>query len=784
MSIREQLTLAAGLAVALSTAALLPLFQGGAWFYRVEGVILVVVLAGLVSRRTGLPTALQPLLLLAAVGYYVCAVFASATFSHDVLPTAHTFDVLDALVRAGRADIQEFAPPVPAHEGMVLLAVAGVGGVAILVDLVAVVLDRAAVAGLPLLLLFAVPSAVLPGGLGGLPFVLGAIGWLGLLLVEGSERVGRWGTPMRSSGSPRDDGSLARVGRRIGFAAVSLAVVIPAVLPGLDHRLIGNGKGTGTGDGKGASQATTYNPITRLKDQLSLPKPRTLLVYRTDDPAPDYLRMTTLDTFNGSGWSASALVADRDHAQVQESIPTPVGDGGDHRRLTMKLAIDRDHLDVHWLPVPFGPTSIAVQGTWLWDPASQTVFSASRTTKNLPAYTVKANRPLPDRDKLALAEISGIDPGIRKQYGKSIKVTSYVRSLTAAIIKGKNTEYDKATAIQAYFTRSRNGFVYDLRSSQPRPGRDPLEAFLKGKHGFCEQYATAMAALLRVAGIPSRVAGGVTPGTRDAKAKNVYTVTTSDAHAWPEAWFPGTGWIRFEPTPAASGSTIPAYTVPAATTTDPRTNRPSAAPAPSTNAGPATGTKPQDLLDKGGQGVPNASGTDSSGGPSIWLLVPFVAGLLLVLPALLTQIRRRRRWQVRGALTAWSQLQDDATDIGHRWHPADSPRAAAARLVEGRRLSAPALASLDRIATATERVRYAPPGRDTGRDLRADVHAVRTALHESAPFWTRLRALLFPRSTLQWGYHGLGERSADALDAVDDLIATLTRPLRRRTAPR
>jgi transglutaminase-like putative cysteine protease len=447
----------------------------------------------------------------------------------------------------------------------------------------------------------------------------------------------------------------------------------------------------------------------------------------------------------------------------------------------MDIAIDRGNLEVHWLPVPFGPTKVTVAGTWLWDARSQTVFSASRTTKNLPRYTVRASRPLPDRTALTLAAKEGVDSTVQAQYGKDAKVTPYVESLTSAITKGKKTAYDKAVAIQAYFTNRANGFVYDLRSSQPARGGDPLEAFLKGKHGFCEQYATAMAAMLRVADVPSRVAVGFTPGSREPKS-TAFRVTTSDAHAWPEAWFAGSGWIRFEPTPAASGATVPSYTVAQAPSSGPAPTTPTAAPTPTASSKPAGGTDAKDLLDSGG-GVPSTGGDQGGGGPSWWVGVPIVLGVGLVLPVLLTQLRRRRRWHVPGALTAWSQLRDDATDIGYRWHAADSPRAATARLVEGRTLGSAALASLHRITAAAEQARYAPPGRATGADLRPDVRAVRTALHESAPFWPRLQAVLFPRSTVQWAYHGLGERLADLLDAVDDVIAAVTRPIRRRAAP-
>ena len=93
-----------------------------------------------------------------------------------------------------------------------LLAVLGVGAIAVVVDLLAVALRRVALSGLPLLVLFAVPSAVLPGGLGVLPFLLCAAGWLGLLLADSADTTAQWGLPLRGA-RPSTTGRRASAGR-------------------------------------------------------------------------------------------------------------------------------------------------------------------------------------------------------------------------------------------------------------------------------------------------------------------------------------------------------------------------------------------------------------------------------------------------------------------------------------------------------------------------------------------------------------------------------------------
>ncbi len=86
----------------------------------------------------------------------------------------------------------------------------------------------------------------------------------------------------------------------------------------------------------------------------------------------------------------------------------------------------------------------------------------------------------------------------------------------------------------------------------PRQGRVPLDAFLwDTKEGYCQQFSGAMALLLRMAGVPARVASGFAPGQFDA-SRGTYVVRDLDAHSWVEAFFPGIGWVTFDPTPTVA----------------------------------------------------------------------------------------------------------------------------------------------------------------------------------------------------------------------------------------
>jgi hypothetical protein len=110
------------------------------------------------------------------------------------------------------------------------------------------------------------------------------------------------------------------------------------------------------------------------------------------------------------------------------------------------------------------------------------------------------------------------------------------------------TPYDKARAIEN-FLRSRYGYTLNLVG---KPGDDPLAHFLfVTRAGHCEYFASAMTILLRTLDIPAREVNGFLPGEYNDLAGD-YIVRGSDAHSWVEVFFPGSGWVTFDPTPAAA----------------------------------------------------------------------------------------------------------------------------------------------------------------------------------------------------------------------------------------
>ena len=116
------------------------------------------------------------------------------------------------------------------------------------------------------------------------------------------------------------------------------------------------------------------------------------------------------------------------------------------------------------------------------------------------------------------------------------------------VVGNSRTPYLAAATLETWL-RSQGGFVYEERPEQPAGATPPLVDFvLRTQEGYCQHYAGAMAVMLRLLGIPARVAVGFTSGEYDDR-RNQWEVTDHNAHAWVEVYFPGYGWLSFDPTP-------------------------------------------------------------------------------------------------------------------------------------------------------------------------------------------------------------------------------------------
>lgn len=118
----------------------------------------------------------------------------------------------------------------------------------------------------------------------------------------------------------------------------------------------------------------------------------------------------------------------------------------------------------------------------------------------------------------------------------------------------QQTPYDQVIAVTQYL---RDNITYDGIVSPPPMNREPIDWFLfEVRRGFCNYYASAEVILLRILGIPARLAVGYAEGERSGQGE-FYTVRVRDSHAWPEVYFAGIGWIEFEPTASQPVTAFP-----------------------------------------------------------------------------------------------------------------------------------------------------------------------------------------------------------------------------------
>jgi len=191
------------------------------------------------------------------------------------------------------------------------------------------------------------------------------------------------------------------------------------------------------------------------------------------------------------------------------------------------------------------PRAQAVQGHYqlITEDSGEAVFDED-AEHPISEYEATSNIGRANGSLLRSAGVSYPDE-IVSDYEQTPPLDPRIPKLAQQITAQGRNPYDRAVAIENYL---RSHFGYTLQLSRVRP-RDPLAEFLfVRKQGHCEYFASSMAIMLRTLGIPSRVVNGFRTGEFNDLTSQ-YLVRESDAHSWVEAYFPGYGWITFDPTP-------------------------------------------------------------------------------------------------------------------------------------------------------------------------------------------------------------------------------------------
>ena len=259
---------------------------------------------------------------------------------------------------------------------------------------------------------------------------------------------------------------------------------------------------------------------------------------RVRSPEPLLWRAGTLDYFDGVRWIDTTEPEVDDGEEISAGIPT--------RTVRQRFEIANAQTDFL-----FGGYEIVQTSELDATPNSDGSWSLDEPLAEDSFYYVVSEIPQPTIEQLRNAG-TAYPPAVAQTFLQLPGNEPPIVAETAQQIQrvyDPETPYDTARAIERYLVYD-GGFVYNLDVSYRRADK-AIEEFLgDGREGFCTQFATSMALLLREMGIPSRVVYGSTQGQEDGP--NEYVVTGSNMHTWVEAYFPGVGWYPFDPTPGFS----------------------------------------------------------------------------------------------------------------------------------------------------------------------------------------------------------------------------------------
>jgi hypothetical protein len=516
-------------------------------------------LAALMERRSSLLAALASAAgLFVAVGWLV--------FPHSLyygVPAARTVSAIGRAIGHISEQAATQVAPSPPVRPLFLAALTAAWTAAFSTHALAVRSGSPLLAAIPSVALFTFTGIVVGDGPRPAYAAFFLVALFALLFSDGLRRVRQWGPlrPWGAFGKRRLTSPTATRGaRRVTVAAVGVAILLPGLLPGFRSSSILD---VATGGG-----GIKVDPLVSITSSLKQSRPVPLFLVRANTSSPTYWRWLSLEHFDGTKWTTGDL--DVDHGQrVDSGLQLPASPFDDLATTSQEgkpradtITVDQEVTILNppgeWLPAAYRPEAISLTGggTVRYDPT----IGAAVPDHNLTAgftYRVTSQVVEPSYRQLDQVTYDLSDPALKPYTQLPDQTLREMQPIADQIAQAQPTPFRQVLAIQDYFTQT-GLFSY----STEVPGRFDtafLYRFLTDtRQGFCQQFATAMAVLVRALGYPARIAVGFTPGAYDSSAR-AYRVTTANAHSWVEVYFPPYGWLRFEPTPGPGNPPAPGY---------------------------------------------------------------------------------------------------------------------------------------------------------------------------------------------------------------------------------
>ena len=751
---RWRITLLGALAVLCACYPVTSLFLETTWFGQAVLVVALTAAVGLLMR--GL-TRSRPLVV--AVQVLVLAVFlvvrfAGGTFAYLVVPTLDTLEVLNGLGLQALETVQRYSAPAPLNDGVTFCLLIIVALVAISVDAAAATWRSPAASGLPLLAAYLVAAANGDSALALRYFVLPVVVWLLMVHTTARAQFGRWGTARPAEHSEIDEAahdraalrSFSGAAVRVGAVGVVLALLVPVVVPHFPPRYLTDGLGRSGGGGQGS---VGFNNTLDLSRSLNDTDQTPVLRYTTTGFTRPPLRVLATSYYSRGQWQEAGT-----NQGPTDPMPLPPAS----QRRDYVITVTGNTLSAPRVAAPFPVVAVSMPGTrWRIDPITRDV----RVDTAVADYRVTYANIAPNAAQLRESGTPDSPDITDDDLTIPDRSRALIERWSTQVTAGADNPLDKAIAIQNHL-RDTSRYTYTLDLGEPlrdEAGRllEPIENFYRTRRGYCVQFATAMIMMARAQGIPARMAIGFLPGTRSG---DEYVVKASDAHAWPELYFQGYGWLRFEPTPGARSGTPPPYAVLGAGSGGTGGGR----SVDDTQTGSTATARPSRTTTTAVAAAPvQPSFTDTLASVfslrNVVIVLAVVVGLLaafvMPLTAWLLRVRRRRAAVTRQDLieAEWDALTSHLGDLGLTAPQGVTLRQLRERYVTEGHLDPEDATAMGRVTATLEKSRYDRPERTTPQEavrLHSDIRSIRRTIGRTRAWQTRLRSFIWPAAGVNW----------------------------------
>jgi len=531
------------LALALgTTASLNRLFIGWSFLGSLAIPVVGSWLTALVMRRLRVPV-LAALAVSILVGVVVLTLQFAPGTSMVGLPTGRSIDAVRAALDESFGGFNRMIAPVDATNGFLVMIAGILWLFGFFADTAAFRYSSPVQAVVPYAAAF-VAIGILArqsGRIGAASFFLVGLGIYAVTQRALRATEQRWIRSEAGKGAT----AVASAAGGLALAALVIGLVVSPLLPDttdpvLDLRALGR-----PGDAR-----TVTSPFVGVRSLLGQQSDAVMFDVQASQPA--YWRLTSLERFDEQ---RGIWVSEGTYRKVSGELDASPTEGGEGR---IDQTVTIDDLESIWLPSAFTPVSVDNSSVDVsFDDDSSSIIA--RGTSLRPDMSYEVSSVVADVTAAALAG-SAEGNNLEPVYHEKASLSPEVEQLTREVVASAVSPYDKAIALQNWF---RENFVYD-QTVNYSDAADPVQQFIDDRAGFCQQFSSTFALMTRSLGMASRVAVGFTPGdVVDLKQEGSlvgsdqggdqpvpgYLVRGRHAHAWPEIYFDGVGWIPFEPTP-------------------------------------------------------------------------------------------------------------------------------------------------------------------------------------------------------------------------------------------